>query len=154
MATRTLVLNGTEVEGQGYPPRNPKAQKFGDRLVFTDDIDSFEFKPSSGPSVTGSASGGQHSGFCFKVRAKDAAGQDKNFWLCQAGFDLPALAFPNTPFPTGGQIEARGLMDFNKPTVTAAITGGFGDYNGAEGRVDVAFPDIGKSTWTMTIELP
>jgi hypothetical protein len=98
MPTRTLVLSGTEVQSEGYPPRSPKRTgTFGDRIGFTDDLTSFEFKPSSGPSVSGPTSGGQHSGFCFKVRAKDAAGQEKNLLVVSsrihaAGFRQYALS--------------------------------------------------------------
>jgi hypothetical protein len=157
MPTRTLVLDGEEAVSQGYPPRNENAQKLGDRLVFSDNITSFQFEPSSPTPVSGSVPppnvGAQHSGFCIRVR-----GKGENFWLCQAGFILPGL--PNTAYPNGGQIQARGLMNFSGPLpLQAAIDGGFGDYDSAGGRIDVTFPPTPagakpKSRWTMTIRTP
>jgi hypothetical protein len=45
-------------------------------------------------------------------------------------------------------------MDSRTGPFVAAITGGFGDYNGAEGRVDTTFLSVGQSRFTMTIETP
>jgi hypothetical protein len=107
MPTRTLVLDGEEAVSQGYPPRNENAQKLGDRLVFSDNITSFQFEPASPNPVAGPIPppkvGAQHSGFCIRVR-----GKGENFWLCQAGFVLPGL--PNTAYSNGGQIQVDGLQ--------------------------------------------
>jgi hypothetical protein len=153
MPTNVLVLNGTEVDSQGYPPRAPHNKKFGDLIVFTDKFDSFEFPPGPPQPIPGVPAGStqpQHSGFCFLVR-------EPNVWLCQAGFLLPGLG---APFANGGQIQARGLMDFDQSgPAQAAIDGGFGDYDSAGGRIDVTFPPTPKggkpkSRWELTIRTP
>lgn len=156
MPTRTLVLDGEEAVSQGFPPRDENAQKLGDRIVFSHNITSFAFEPSSPNPVTVPIPppkvGAQHSGFCVRVR-----GKGENFWLCQAGFLLPGL--PNTAYPKGGQIQGRGLLDFSGSLLQTAIDGGFGDYDSAGGQVDVTFPQTPpgakpKTRWTMAIRTP
>ena len=82
-----------------------------------------------------------HSGFCFRVRKPD-------LWLCQAGYVLPAI--PKTPFKNGGQIEARGILNFasNKPSFVA-ITGGTRDFRRATGHIK-----LDGNTYTLTIYTP
>jgi hypothetical protein len=113
-----------------------KASIVGDQQFFTDDIVSINNVASSG---------GQHSGFCVLVRKP-------GLWLCQAGFILPSIV----DFPNGGQIQARGLMDFSGAppfNFQAAITGGIDDYRRAEGQIDATFSPPVTTVWTLTIEI-
>jgi hypothetical protein len=69
----------------------------------------------------------QHSGFCFVVRKP-------NTWLCQAGYTLPGIK--KRHLRKGGQIEARGILDFaSTQPGGVAITGGTGDYRRATGEI-------------------
>jgi hypothetical protein len=119
----TLTLKTIEVVSMRIPRRG---KKLGQMLVFNEDIteinstpiDQFPV-PSLGPP--------QHLGFCFRVQRPD-------MWLCQAGWILPGLPAPN-PFPNGGQIQARGLLDFRSADGEVAITGGTEDYLNALGRI-------------------
>jgi hypothetical protein len=136
MATTTLTLVGNEVESHN---RFGPGHQLGGQQFFTDDVVSINNAPSSG---------GQHSGFCVFVRKPGV-------WLCQAGFILPPLA--NTLFPNGGQIQARGLMDFSGSPpfeFKAAITGGIDDYRRAEGQVNGKFTPPKTTEWTLLIETP
>jgi hypothetical protein len=113
-------------------------------LVFTDDITRINNLPIA--RVVS-----QHSGFCLRVRQPGALGAP-DIWLCEAGYILPGI--PGTPFLNGGQIQARGLLDFsgNVPEIVA-ITGGTGDYLRASGQaVLVENPPI--TDFTLTIETP
>ena len=138
---------------QGLSPPDPHNKKFGDLVVFTNTIDSFEIKPGATqpiPVVPAGSTEPQVSGFCFLLR-------EPNVWLCQSGFLLPRLG---AHFTRGGQIQGRGLMDFNRPEpFQGAIDGGFGDYDSAGGLIDATFPPTptgGKprSRWEMTIRTP
>jgi hypothetical protein len=119
----TLTLKTIEVVSKRIPRRG---KKLGQMLVFNEDIteinstpiDQFPV-PSLGPP--------QHLGFCFRVQKPD-------MWLCQAGWILPGLPAPS-PFLNGGQIQARGLLDFRSPAGEVAITGGTEDYLNALGRI-------------------
>jgi hypothetical protein len=119
----TLTLKTIEVVSMRIPRRG---KKLGQMLVFNEDIteinstpiDQFPV-PSLGPP--------QHLGFCFRVQKPD-------MWLCQAGWILPGLPAPS-PFLNGGQIQARGLLDFRSPAGEVAITGGTEDYLNALGRI-------------------
>jgi hypothetical protein len=143
MPTTRLRLKGSAFDSDDYPPR--RHHRFGDRTVFTDDITSFNPDPAN-PASLDQPTAGQHSGFCFLLR-------EPNVWLCQAGFLLPGFA--GTTFPNGGQIQARGLMDFATGVpVRAAISGGFGDYDSAGGQIEVSFPAANQSQWDMPIVRP
>ena len=74
---------------------------------------------------------GQHLGFCVRVRVRVRVRQP-DLWLCEAGYILPGI--PGTPFPNGGQLQARGLLKFSNAVNTVAITGGTGDYRRASGK--------------------
>jgi hypothetical protein len=119
----TLTLKTIEIVSKRIPRRG---KKLGQMLVFNEDfteinstpIDQFPV-PSLGPP--------QHLGFCFRVQKPD-------MWLCQAGWILPGLPAPS-PFPNGGQIQARGLLDFRSAAGEVAITGGTEDYLNALGRI-------------------
>jgi Dirigent-like protein len=111
------------------PPNNPN--NIGSVNVFTDDI----------TEINGDTSlRGQHSGFCFQVR-------QPNFWLCQAVYTLPGIR--KRRFRHGGQIEARGRLDFSTQLHTVAITGGTDDYRRATGHVKIDGND-----YTLTIYTP
>ena len=56
---------------------------------------------------------------------------------------------PGTPFPNGGQLQARGLLNFNIDTGTVAITGGTDDYLRASGHMK-----FNENDYTLTIETP
>jgi hypothetical protein len=56
---------------------------------------------------------------------------------------------PNTPFPNGGQLQARGLLKFSSLVNTVAITGGTGDYRRASGEVKLDGPNF-----ELTIDTP
>jgi hypothetical protein len=104
-------------------------------FFITDDIIEINGKAIA-PGVS------QHSGFCFCVR-------EPNTWLCQAGYTLPGIK--RRHFRKGGQIEARGILDFSAPNPTfVAITGGTGDYRRASGEVKF-LDDI---HWQLTIFTP
>jgi hypothetical protein len=112
------------------PPANPN-NNIGSVNVFTDDI----------TEINGDTSlGGEHSGFCFHVR-------QPNFWLCQAVYKLPGIR--KRRFRHGGQIQARGRLDFDKQVHTVAITGGTDDYRRATGHVK-----IDGNNYTLTIYTP
>jgi hypothetical protein len=133
MPTTSVQLRGNEVDSRGFPRQG---KRLGDRVVFTDDIISVNGAPPTGA--------GQHSGFCVLVREPD-------LWLCEAGFILPGI--PGTPFANGGQIQARGLMDFAGGAFQAAITGGIGDYHQARGQI-AGTTNPPQTDWTLTIETP
>ena len=131
MPTTTITLLISPVQSRNVPPPN---NMLGNMRVSTDDL----------TQINGNAGlSGQHSGFCFRVRMP-------NWWLCQAGYILPGI--PGTPFPNGGQIEARGLLDFTpgaSPGVVA-ITGGTGDYRSASGEVHF----LDATHWQLIIVTP
>ena len=134
MPIAVLKLKGIEAVNRRIPK---KGKRLGQMLVFSDDITRINGAPSPGPS--------QHSGFCFRVRKPD-------IWLCQAGHVLPGR--PGTIFPNGGQIQARGLLDFsNSAPVRVAITGGTGDYRRASGEIVLTgTPPVTR--FTVTLEIP
>jgi hypothetical protein len=134
MPIAVLKLKGIEAVNRRIPK---KGKRLGQMLVFSDDITRINGAPSPGPS--------QHSGFCFRVRKPD-------IWLCQAGYVLPGR--PGTIFPNGGQIQARGLLDFsNSAPVRVAITGGTGDYRRASGEIVLTgTPPVTR--FTVTLEIP
>jgi hypothetical protein len=112
-------------------PLNPN---YGDMQVFSDDI----IKINNTPLAPGMS---QHSGFCFFVRGP-------HWWLCQAGYTLPGIN--KKRFRHGGQIEARGLLDYSSSGPSfVAITGGTGDYRRATGHVKV-----GANKLRLTIYTP
>ena len=103
---RTLILRGTELYSQHVHlsatlvppnvPARPGTPPLVEMLIFSDDITEINGKTNLGPS--------QHTGFCLNVRGQD-------LWLCQAAFILPGI--PKKPFKKGGQIQARGMLDFS-----------------------------------------
>jgi hypothetical protein len=98
--TTTITLKTIEVVSKRIPRRG---KKLGQMLVFNEDITEINGAPSS-QFPTPSLGPPQHLGFCFRVQKPD-------MWLCEAGWTLPGLPAPS-PFPNGGQIQARGLLDF------------------------------------------
>jgi hypothetical protein len=136
-----LRLTLTNVDSRYIPPKPPPPQppppnQLGDMYVVTDNIIEINGKTIA-PGVS------QHSGFCFRVRKPDT-------WLCQAGYTLPGIKKKH--FRKGGQIEARGILDFTPgaPPGKVAITGGTGDYRRASGEVKF-FDD---THWKLTIFTP
>jgi hypothetical protein len=100
------VGNRDFTEPPPQPPNNKPENNIGSVNVFTDDI----------TAINGDTSlRGEHSGFCFHVR-------QPNFWLCQAVYTLPGIR--KRRFRHGGQIQARGRLDFSTQVHTVAITGG------------------------------
>jgi hypothetical protein len=130
MPRTILNLTISSVAAVNIPPQS---QNLGDMRVQTDDITAI----NGDKNLTG-----QHSGFCFLVR-------QPNTWLCRAGYPLPGI--PQSPVRTGGQIEARGILDFSssQPGVVA-ITGGTGDYQRASGEVRF----LSNTNWQLTIFTP
>jgi hypothetical protein len=64
--------------------------------------------------------------------------------------DIPDAALPpKSPFPNGGQLQARGLLNRDNPINTVAITGGTGDYLRALGEVE-----LNGNDFTLTVETP
>lgn len=116
MPKRTITLTVETVEERRVPPKN---NKLGNMLVFDERVTNIN-------GIAGLK--GRHSGFCVRVRRKG-----KEIWLCEAGWRLPGIS--NTPFKQGGQIHARGLLDFSSSTGTVAITGGTDDYLDASGQL-------------------
>jgi hypothetical protein len=115
-------------------------------LVFSDNITRINNAPIA-------AGVSHHSGFCFRVRRPGAAG-GPDIWLCQAGYLLPPIP---TAFPNGGQIEARGVLDFAGSTIpsTVAITGGTGDFVRAGGEIELLTVNPGPpeiQRYTLKIE--
>lgn len=147
MVSTTVVLELVSFDSRRIPK---KSKKLGQMLVFTDDITKIH-----NTSIVPGAS--QHSGFCIRVRRPGSAGRP-DIWLCRAGFVLPGI--PNTPFTYGGQIQARGLIDFSGSSLTpskVAITGGTDDYLRATGEIELKTLDPGPpevSEYTLTIETP
>jgi hypothetical protein len=113
MTTTTITLTVATVEEKTVPAPN---NQLGNMLAFDERITKInDHRPC-----------GRHSGFCVRV-------QKPEIWLCEAGWRLPGI--PGTPFPNGGQLQARGLLDFNIDTGTVAITGGTDDYRRASGHI-------------------
>jgi hypothetical protein len=138
MPTTTLNLRGIEVLSKKIPPGG---NKLGQMLAFSDEIVAIN-------NVLVAPGSSQHTGFCFRVRKPE-------IWLCQAGYILPTI--PSTPFINGGQIEARGLLDFSSTTnAIVAITGGTGDYRNASGEIELQI--IGSNPtvtqFTVTVITP
>jgi hypothetical protein len=118
MATTVITLTVSPVASRNVPP---VATNLGNMIVSTDDI----------TDINGDTSlRGQHSGFCVRVRLP-------NWWLCRAGYIRPGIP-GHQLFPNGGQLHARGLLDFNQPTGAVAITGGTGDYSASPYYLHVA----------------
>ena len=67
-------------------------------------------------------------------------------WLCEAGWRLPGIS-GHPLFPNGGQLHARGLLDFTSSTGTVAITGGTDDYLRASGHMK-----FNQKDYVLTIE--
>jgi hypothetical protein len=128
MTTTTITLTVAKIEEKAVPPQN---NQLGNMLAFDENIT----KINGNTGLTG-----RHSGFCVRV-------QKPEIWLCEAGWRLPGI--PGTPFPNGGQLQARGLLDFNIDTGTVAITGGTDDYLRASGHMK-----FNKNDYTLTIETP
>ena len=103
MTTTTVTLTVATVEEREVPPKN---SQLGNMIVFDERITQI----NGNTGLTG-----RHSGFCVRVRKPE-------IWLCEAGWSLPAI--PGTSFTHPGQLQARGLLDFNSATGTVAITGG------------------------------
>jgi hypothetical protein len=143
MVATNVVLDLIEADRRRIPPGG---SALGQQLVFTDNITHINNAPIA-------AGVGQHSGFCFRVRRPSTAG-GADVWLCQAGFILPGI--PPT-FPNGGQIEARGLLDFAAGTIPdkVAITGGTGDFVRAGGEIELQTVNPGPPEilrYTLKIE--
>ena len=128
MPTTIINLKVKTVEEKALPPQN---KQLGNMIIYDDDITEINGDPSLR---------GQHSSFLVRVRKPD-------FWLCEAGYILPGM--PNTPFPNGGQLQARGLLKFSSLVNTVAITGGTGDYRRASGEVKLDGPNF-----ELTIDTP
>jgi hypothetical protein len=138
MPTTVLSLLISPVDSRNIPIVLPWWKRLGDVTVQTDDI----------KEINGANLMGQHSGFCVRVRKP-------NWWLCRAGYNLPGIPDtvlpPKSPFPNGGQLQARGLLDFGAPNPNfVAITGGTGDYKSASGEVKF-LDDI---HWELTVITP
>jgi hypothetical protein len=145
MTTTTLTLKTIEVVSKRIPRRS---KKLGQMLVFNEDITEINGVPSSVFPVP-SLGPPQHLGFCFRVQKPD-------MWLCQAGWILPGLPAPS-PFLNGGQIQARGLLDFRSSAAgKVAITGGTDDYRRASGEILItaAGGSPAVTVYTLTIETP
>jgi hypothetical protein len=141
----TLTLKTIEVVSKRIPRRG---KKLGQMLVFNEDITEINGAPSS-QFPTPSLGPPQHLGFCFRVQKPD-------MWLCEAGWTLPGLPAPS-PFPNGGQIQARGLLNFRSNAAgKVAITGGTDDYLRALGHILITAvggtPAV--TVYTFTIETP
>ena len=141
----TLTLKTVEVRSKRIPRRG---KKLGQMLVFNEDITEINGTPISQFPVP-NLGPPQHLGFCFRVQKPD-------LWLCEAGWILPGLP-PPTPFPKGGQIQARGLLDFRSNGAGhVAITGGTEDYLDALGHIVITA--VGGSpavtVYNFTIETP
>jgi hypothetical protein len=129
--TTTITLTVATVEERRLRPRN---RKLGNMLVFDERITQIN---------NNSALTGRHSGFCIRVRRKQ-----QEIWLCEAGWRLPGI--PGHPlFSHGGQIHARGLLDFSSSTGTVAITGGTDDYKAASGQLQ-----FNQQDYVFTIVTP
>jgi hypothetical protein len=134
LVLKLKLTNVTEKYIPPKPPPTPPPNELGHMYVVTDNIIEINGKPIA-PGVS------QHSGFCFVVRKP-------NTWLCQAGYTLPGIKKKH--FRHGGQIEARGILDFSAPSPTfVAITGGTGDYRRASGEVKFL-----PNHWELTIYTP
>jgi len=145
MTTTTLTLKTVEVVSKRIPK---KGKKLGQMLVFSEDITEINGTPSSQFPAT-SLGPPRHSGFCFRVRKPE-------LWLCEAGWSVPGLPAPS-PFLNGGQIQARGLLDFSSSGAgRVAITGGTEDYLDASGQIMIN-PSVGSpavTVYTFTIVTP
>jgi hypothetical protein len=106
MTTTTTTLTVATVEERKVPPQN---NNLGNMLVFDERITQI----NNNTALTG-----RHSGFCVRVRR-----DQQDMWLCEAGWRLPGIP-GHQHFSHGGQIHARGLLDFGSSTRTVAITGG------------------------------
>jgi hypothetical protein len=131
MPTASFTMKATTIASRGFPRQGKKQ---GDVVVFTDNIT--EVNGNTGLR-------GQHSGCCVLVR-------EPTFWLCEAGYIFPGL--PITNFGNGGQLQARGLLDFSTNRFTVAITGGTGDYRLASGHIDLTEPSPGRTDFTVHVE--
>lgn len=110
-----------------------------DMRIQTDDIIEINGKPVAPGEST-------HAGFCFRVREPPIPSGAPDLWLCQAGYALPGIKKKH--FRKGGQIEARGILDFGPgaPPGVVAITGGTGDYRRASGQINFL-----PTHWELTI---
>ena len=139
MPTTVISLLISPVESRNIPFVLPWWKRLGDVMVSTDDI----------TQINNTNLMGQHSGFCVRVRKP-------NWWLCRAGYILPGIPDtvipPKSPFPNGGQLQARGLLDFASALSPSfvAITGGTGDYRSASGEVEF----LDDTHWELTVVAP
>ena len=129
--TTTITLTVATVEGRKVPPQN---NKLGNMLVFDERITQIN---------NNTALAGRHSGFCVRVRR-----DQQEIWLREAGWRLPSIP-GHQLFSHGGQIHARGLLDFSSNTGTVAITGGTDDYRTASGHMT-----FNNQDYVLTIETP
>jgi hypothetical protein len=137
-----LKLNSVSKVSFSMPGFSPQGTPTNiDGRVQTDDIIEINGKTVSPGTST-------HSGFCFRLR-EPAVLSDPDLWLCQAGYVLPGVKKKH--FRNGGQIEARGILDFSPgaPQGIVAITGGTRDYRRASGEIKF-FPTY----WELTIFTP
>jgi hypothetical protein len=131
MTTTIITLTVATVEEREVPPKN---SELGNMLVFDERITQI----NNNTALTG-----RHSGFCVRVRR-----QQQEIWLCEAGWRLPGIPGHHL-FPNGGQLHARGLLDFSITTGTVAITGGTDDYRRASGHMK-----FNQQDYVLTIETP
>lgn len=128
-------LPGTLPPGSPQPP--PDAPALVNMLIFSDDITEITGKTNLGPS--------HHTGFCFNVRRPD-------LWLCQATYILPGI--PKRHFKKGGQIQARGMLDFSSSAnAIVAITGGTGDYRDASGEIELETVSTNPTVTEFTVRI-
>jgi hypothetical protein len=144
---KTLILRGTELYSQHVHlpatlvppnvPARPGTPPLVEMLIFSDNITEINGKTNLGPS--------QHTGFCFNVRGQD-------LWLCQAAFILPGI--PKRHFKKGGQIQARGMLDFSSSAnAIVAITGGTGDYRDASGEIELEVLSQNPTVTRFTVRI-
>jgi hypothetical protein len=137
MPSFTLIGIETDRSRPEARPRVPKnaphGEFLGDQRVFTDQLREVNKKDQpKGPVV------GHHSGFCSLVNKGPG---NKRFYQCFATFDL-----------ADGLLTARTMLDLNSNApVTATITGGTGNYAGANGQITVTFPEENTSLFKIDI---
>ncbi len=124
---KTITLIGKETdfsrpEAQPRTAGTTHGNYLGDQRVFTDELREVDKNNNpTGPLV------GEHSGFCTLVRKGPG---NERIYQCFATIRLK-----------DGLITGRTLFDLNAPaTVKAAITGGTGKYDRAQGEITATFP--------------